>query len=68
MKKNIGSIDRIIRIVLAVVFAGLYLTQTVTGGLGLVLLVLGGISLATALINFCPLYGLLGMSTCKTSS
>lgn len=67
MKKNVGKTDRIIRVVLAIVFAGLYLTQTVQGTFGMVLLVLGGIFLATSLISFCPIYSLLGMSTCKTS-
>lgn len=41
MKKNIGSVDRIIRLVLAVVFALLYFSGTVTGTLGLVLVILG---------------------------
>jgi len=67
MKKNVGNTDRIIRVVLAIVFAGLYLTQMVEGTFGMVLLVLGGIFLATSLISFCPIYSLLGMSTCKTS-
>jgi drug/metabolite transporter superfamily protein YnfA len=67
MKKNVGNTDRIIRVVLAIVFAGLYLTQMVEGTFGMVLLVLGGIFLATSLISFCPIYSLLGMSTCKTA-
>jgi hypothetical protein len=64
MKTNVGSTDKIIRIVLAVVFAALYFTGTVTGTLGMVLLVLGGVFLATSLIGFCPLYTLVGMNTC----
>jgi hypothetical protein len=56
MKKNMGSLDRIIRVILAIVFAILYFTGTVTGTLGIVLLVLGGIFLVTSLISFCPLY------------
>jgi hypothetical protein len=64
MKRNMGSADRIIRIVLAAVFAVLYFTGTVTGTLGLVLLVLGGVFLATSLISFCPLYALVGLNTC----
>ena len=67
MKKNVGNTDRIIRVVLAIVFAGLYLTQMVEGTFGMVLLVLSGIFLATSLISFCPIYSLLGMSTCKTA-
>ena len=65
MKKNVGSADRIIRIVLAVLFAVLYFTGTVTGTIGLVLVVLGGIFLLTALISWCPLYTPFGISTCR---
>jgi hypothetical protein len=64
MKKNMGSTDKIIRVLLAVVFAALYFTGTVTGTLGIVLLVLGGVFLATSLISFCPLYTIFGMNTC----
>jgi hypothetical protein len=64
MKKNMGSTDKIARIILAAVFATLYFTGTVTGTLGLVLVILGGVFLATSLISFCPLYSIFGMSTC----
>ena len=64
MKKNMGAVDRVIRIVLAALFAVLYFTGTVTGTPGLVLLVLGGVFLATSLISFCPLYTLVGLNTC----
>jgi Protein of unknown function (DUF2892) len=64
MKKNMGSTDKIIRIILAAVFAVLYFTGTVTGTLGLVLVILGGVFLATSLISFCPLYALVGLNTC----
>lgn len=66
MKKNMGSTDKIVRIILAAVFATLYFTGTVTGTLGLVLVILGGVFLATSLISFCPLYSIFGMSTCPT--
>jgi hypothetical protein len=66
MKKNMGSADRVIRVILAIAFALLYFTGTVTGTFGLVLLVLGGIFLLTSLISFCPLYAPFGISTCKT--
>lgn len=64
MKKNMGTIDRVVRIVIALVFAALYFTGTVTGTLGIVLLVLGGVFVATSLISFCPLYTIFGLSTC----
>lgn len=65
MKKNMGSADKMIRIILAVVFSVLYFTGTVTGTLGIVLLVLGGIFLLTSFVSFCPLYTILGINTCK---
>lgn len=64
MKKNMGTADRIIRILLAAVFAYLYFSATVTGTAGIILLVLGGVFLATSLVSFCPLYTLVGFSTC----
>ena len=65
MKKNMNSLDRVVRILLAVAFAVLYFTGTVTGTIGLVLLVLGGVFLFTALVSYCPLYAIFGISTCK---
>lgn len=64
MKKNMGSADRIIRILIAVVFAVLYFTNVVSGTLGLILLILGGVFVLTSLVSFCPLYTLVGASTC----
>jgi hypothetical protein len=63
MKKNIGFLDRIIRIILSVVFAALYFMQVITGTFGLILLIVGGILLATALVDFCPLYKIFGINS-----
>jgi len=65
MKKNMGSADRIVRLILAAIFAVLYFTNTVSGTLGIILLVLGGVFVLTSLISFCPLYAPFGFSTCK---
>jgi len=65
MKKNMGGADRMIRIIIAIVVAVLYFTGTITGTLGMVLLVLGGVFLLTSFINFCPLYTILGINTGK---
>jgi Protein of unknown function (DUF2892). len=56
MKKNMGTIDKAIRIVIAVVFAILYFTNVVSGTIGIVLLVLAVVFVLTSLISFCPLY------------
>lgn len=65
MKSNMGSLDKAIRIILAIVFAMLYITKTVEGTVGLVLLVLGGVFLLTSIISFCPLYTIFGINTCN---
>lgn len=67
MKKNMGSADKIIRFILAIIFVALYFTGTVTGTLGIVLLVLAGVFVVTSLVSFCPLYAPFGLKTCKTS-
>lgn len=65
MKPNMGTADKIIRILLAAVFAILYFTNVVTGTLGIVLLVLGAVFVLTSAISFCPLYAPFKISTRK---
>ena len=65
MKKNMGTADRIIRVIIAAIFATLYFTHTITGTAGIILLALGGIFVLTSLISFCPIYYPFGISTCK---
>ncbi len=67
MTKNVGSADRIIRIVLALVFVGLIVTGAVPGWLTIVLGILAAVFVVTAAIGFCPLYALLHLSTRKES-
>ena len=66
MKKNMGNTDRIVRIVIAAVIAVLYYTGTLSGTLGLVLLILAGVFVLTSLISFCPLYTPFGINTCPS--
>ena len=56
MKKNMGNADRIIRIIAAAIIAILYFTGTLSGTLGIVLLVLAVVFVLTSIISFCPLY------------
>lgn len=64
MKKNMGSADRIIRVLIAAVLAFLYFNGTISGTLGIVAVVAAVVFVATSLISFCPLYPLLGINTC----
>ena len=65
MKKNMGSIDRIIRVALALTFAGIYFSGIVTGTVGIMLLVVGAVFLITSLISSCPIYTVFGLRTCR---
>jgi hypothetical protein len=65
MKKNIGSIDKVIRILIAAVVVVLYFTKVVSGTLGIVLLIVAGIIALTAIIDFCPIWAVLGINTKK---
>lgn len=64
MKKNMGNVDRIIRLLLAAIFAYLYFAGIVTGTIGIILVILGGIFVLTSLVGFCPLYTLFGFNSC----
>ncbi len=65
MKKNVGNIDKVVRILLAVVVAVLFLTKVITGLVGIILLVVAGVLVLTTLISFCPIYWPFGLSTRK---
>ena len=65
MKKNMGSSDRMVRIIIAIIITVLYFSNIISGTTGLVLLVLAGIFLFTSFISFCPIYGPFGFYTCK---
>jgi hypothetical protein len=65
MKKNMGSADRIIRVIIAAILIALYFNGTITGTLGIVLIVLSGVFVLTSLISFCPLYLPFGLSSLR---
>ena len=65
MKKNMGPVDKIIRVVLAILFAVLYFTGIVPGTLGIILTILAVVFVLTSFISFCPLYLPFGINTCK---
>jgi hypothetical protein len=66
MKPNLSTVDRVVRVVVAALFAYLYFTGVVTGAFGVVLLVLGAVFVLTAIVGFCPLYAIFRFSTLKS--
>jgi hypothetical protein len=65
MKKNMGNMDRIIRVIVAAVIAGLYYSNIINGTGAVLLLVLAVIFVLTSFLGYCPLYSLLGIQTCR---
>ena len=63
-----GMADRVIRVIIAAVIAILFFTNTISGTLGIILLVLAGIFVLTSFISFCPLYAPFGINTCATNN
>lgn len=61
MKQNVGNIDKVIRIVMAIALFSLYFV--LEGNLKFVALI-GLIPLLTALVGMCPLYAIFGVNTC----
>jgi len=66
MKRNLSNIDRIVRVVLALLFAYLYFGGILPGTLGLVLFVLGIVFVLTSVVSWCPIYAMFKLSTYKS--
>lgn len=64
MTRNMGNVDRIIRLLIAAAAVFFYSNGTLTGIVGTVALVVAIIFALTSLMGFCPLYRLIGLSTC----
>ena len=60
-----GNVDKVIRLLVAVVILILYFTNVITGTLAVILLILAGIFVVTSLLGICPLYILFGFNTLK---
>ena len=68
MKKNLGTIDRIVRIALAIAILLLWYKETISGTVALIGLIVAGIFIVTSFISFCPLYWPFGISTLRKKS
>lgn len=62
MKKNLGTIDQLVRFVIAFIALSLYLADCISGWLALLLL---GVLMTTTLFKFCPLYSIFNINTIK---
>lgn len=65
MKTNIGDVDKIVRLSLAILVGVLFYAEVINGTVALILGVLAAALFITSFIGFCPLYTILGVNTCK---
>ena len=65
MKKNMGTLDRAIRTLIAIAIGAVYFTGRISGTVGIVLSVVAIIFLLTSFVAWCPVYSPLGISTRK---
>jgi hypothetical protein len=65
MKRNLGSTDKVIRYILAIVAILIALLSTVSGLTQAILIAFAVIFIGTSLVSFCPLYAIVGLKTCK---
>jgi len=63
MKKNIGTADRVIRILIAVAIIALYLGNVISGTVAIILLAISAVFILTSFVGVCPLYLLFGIKT-----
>ncbi|MBP6810273.1 MAG: DUF2892 domain-containing protein [Saprospiraceae bacterium] len=64
MTKNMGTADRVIRLIIAAIAVFLYSNGTLTGTWGIVAIVVAIIFALTSMVGFCPLYKVVGISSC----
>jgi hypothetical protein len=65
VEKNMGTADRVIRTIIALVILALYINGSLSGALGIILLIIAAIFIATSIVGFCPAYTLFNFSTRK---
>ena len=68
MEPNMSAIDRIVRVILALAMIGVNFLGVVPGWLGMILMVLGLVFLTTAIVGYCPLYWIFGLSTRRSAT
>ena len=63
MKNNMGSTDKVIRLIAAAAIVLLYAFNIVSGVLGIVLIIVAAVFALTSFLSFCPLYTIFGASS-----
>ena len=66
MKKNMGPLDKAIRVIVALIVLALYFTGVISGWVAIILGIFAVVFILTSIISFCPLYTLFNINTCKT--
>ena len=61
-----GGLDKVIRVILTLVAGLLVYFEVVEGPSAYILLTIIGVFVITSLVGFCPLYGIFGISSCKS--
>ena len=64
LPRNVGTIDRIARLVLGISLVAIFVAGVVAAPWGWIALALGVIMLGTAAVGYCPIYSLVGLSSC----
>jgi uncharacterized membrane protein HdeD (DUF308 family) len=65
MKKNLGKLDGVLRIIAAIFIGLLYMGGAFTGGNGIIFLIVSIVLLITSFTGVCPIYSVLGINTCE---
>jgi small-conductance mechanosensitive channel len=65
MKKNMGNIDRTVRVIIAILIAVLYFTNVISGTAAIILGIIAVAFVLTSMMSFCPLYLPFGWNTAK---
>lgn len=68
MKKNMGGVDKLVRLVVALLMVIAYFGGFVEGTLGVVLLVVAAVFVLTSMVSFCPLYTMFGINSCPSKT
>lgn len=67
MTKNVGAVDRAVRLVIGIALLALAFLHVVTGTMAIVAYIAGAVALVTGLVRFCPVWSIFGVNTCQTA-